>query len=271
MGLQAPQNSFATWKMGLYTSDGAIGLNLNKGLQWYYELEEISGVRFDSSLDLLDLTQAGTVAQGTGILGDAASFNGSAVNKLSHVFDSHYDLSSTDFTLTGWVFLADKTTDRAILYMGNGSSANADRMIEIKYVQAADEIAVFLSNGIGQDGIALDIGGSIPTNEWIFWSVRFNNTTQLLEFSLNGLPFTSITSAVIPQNTGDQSFVLGNKVTDSDAMAGRIDEVGGWDRRLTDQEITFLFGPGRPTFSSTLEDDEGNVLEDDEGNALVAL
>jgi len=127
MGLQSAENSLRNFKLGLFVSQAGIAENLKSGLLWYYQLEELTGIRLDSSLNNLTLAETGTVGTDTGVIDLAAKFSGLSTNNLSNGFDSAYVLS--DFTFTGWFNITDKTTDRMIQYIGTGVQLEPDEEI----------------------------------------------------------------------------------------------------------------------------------------------
>jgi len=276
MGLQSANNSLENFKLGLYTSgDSPPGESLLNGMLWYYKLEEASGTpRADSSLNSNSLAEGGTVASNPGVIGDAASYNGLPVNRLSNTFETIYDLSATDFTITGWINIAALDIDtKTMLYIGTGASNVIAELGLFIFYDGAGAIVCGVSNGVST-GFAATPSTGLTASTWHFINVRYNITTGDMDIQFDGNASTIATPINAPQSQGTQSLVLGNQVTDNEQMAGKIDEVGGWDRLLTDEEIAFLYNSGmanRPDFATTqpLVDDEGNTLVDDEGNILV--
>lgn len=225
-------------------------INLLNGLTFWYKLEELSGTRLDSSVNGLDLSQIGSVGQNDGIIDKCAQFNGGTA-KLIRSFDPLYDLSDTDFSITGWMNLDIAVSGHAI-YIGKGGTGSADRVINLIYLSGGNEMRFVLSNDTSTSNLlAGQISGSIPIAEWFFFCVSYNKTTKLMSLSLNNQDPVTLVSAGNPQNFGTQSLVLGNSVSDQNPLEGRVDELGMWNRVLTANECTFLFNGGsanRPPF-----------------------
>ena len=271
MTLHKPDNPFSNFKLGFFKSNGNIAQGLLEGLLWYYELGEPSGTRIDSGPNVLNLSEIGTVGQAAGIIGNAADFDG-GTEKLIHSFDSLYDFSDTDFSITGWMYLEVDVSAHAV-YMGNGGTSNANRVINLIYLSGGEEMRFVLSNDSNTINLlAGQISGSIPIAEWFFFCVRYNKTTKEMSLLLNDETPTTLIAAGNPQNLGDQSFVVGNSVSDQNPLEGRIDEVGGWDRLLTSEECTFLYNIGnanRPDLQQFVVNADGDRIVNADAEFIV--
>lgn len=237
-----------------FSDQGSI--DLCRGLDFYYGLEAASGTREDVGPNSLNLSETGTVGQVPGIISNAASFPGVGGNKLSHVFDSVYDYSAKDFTITGWVKLDTKITDQELLYIGTGGGASVDLHLDLRYITGTDSIQARISDGTTTNMLADDLGGGgIPTGEFIFLACTWNNVTKDLRLRLNGqASVLSNLPAFNIQNVGTQSFILGGKVNNSDPLDGPLDEISGYNRVLNNAELNFFYNNGngnRPIFIVT--------------------
>lgn len=231
-------------------------INLGKGLRWYYGLEAAGGTREDVGPNSLNLLETGTVGQGVGVIGNAASFPGVAGNKLSHAFDSVYDFSATDFTFTGWLKLNSKATIQAPQYIGTGGSGASAQHIEIRYNQSTDTIRCEISDGTTINAVEDGIGGTgIPAGQFVFFAVTWNTTTKDLRLRLNDQAFVAANFPLFSiQSAGTQTFTLGSTQSNANPLDGLDDEIGGWGRVLNNAEITFLYNSGagnRPAFIVT--------------------
>lgn len=241
----------------------SAGASLTDGLLWYYTLEEATGSRADSGPNLLTLSENGTVGNGPGVISNAADFPGINDNNLAHVFDSVYDLSSTDFTITLWANLTNLTSRRTFLYIGEGNPSSSDVAVLIEYRDNTDTIQFRIGSGTSNINARQDIGGSIPASEFIFVVCRWDTLTQTLEISLNNGSFDVVAAGFGIQNTGTQQFRLGTLVDGGNPHLGLVDEVGGWNRKLTESEINFLYNNGnggRPVFDFTVYHDSEMVV-----------
>lgn len=255
MGLHSAANSLENFKLGLYIKGGGTPPvdppedTLNDGLLWYYKLEEATGARVDSSTNTLSLTQGGTVTNTGGIIDNAAAYAAGTTNKLSNSFASQYDLSSGDFSITGWMYfnVLPQTAGSAmtLLYIGTFSELETEMCIRI---YASDSVNQSITVDIIESPNILHSAEIIPAgiaiNTWHFIAIRYDSATQEMEIRFDGETPTITGSFPNPLDRGTQSFVIGNMVDDFFQINGRIDEVGGWDRYITDEEINFLYSGG---------------------------
>lgn len=268
MGIQSANNSLRNFKLGLFVSGENPATSLRENLLWYYELEEAAGDRLDSSLNNLTLIETGSVGVAPGVIDLAANFPGIAANKLSKSYVPQFDFSNTDFTWSGWMYFG-AVVNSFQMYLGTADNNAADQTITLSINTASNCIRPAISNGIVDVSMDLQIAGGLPLDKWTFWVIRYNTTTGLFEGRLDNEPWTTITSVPAPHHIGTETLTLGSTTNNASPFTGRLDEIGAWDRLLTDVEVDFLALPGRPDFIAALTDDEGNILIDDEGNVLT--
>lgn len=216
---------------------------------YYYNLDENGGDRADTSGNGLTLTRELDVDQTTGVIDSAADFLdiiSSTGNRLIHAFNASYDMEK-DFTICGWAKFDGIASNKRIIYMGSESTNPALTVLDIKLVSSGPHIRAGLSNGTSIFQVTSQVGGTIPSGEFIFFAFRWNNSTLLAELRLNDQAFVTATlgSLTSINNPGDQSFSLGNAVDNNEALGdGALDEIGGWDILLTDSNIDYLYNNG---------------------------
>jgi len=240
---------------------GSPGDTLLVDLVSFYTMEEASNAtRIDSGPAGLNLTNTATVNQGTGVIDKAADFRGTSA-KLTHTFDSNYDLSDTDFAITGWMNMDADVSSHA-LYIGKGGTGEADRVVNLIYLSGGTEMRFVISPiGGGVSLLADDIGGSIPIGSFFFFCISYNKTTKVMSLILNGQAPVTLVATGNPINFGNQSFVVGNSVSDQNPLVGRVDEVGFWRREITIAECAFLYNSGagnRPNITVSLNVTNGD-------------
>lgn len=211
----------------------------------YYKMEESSGSdRIDSTANGLDLSENTAVAKATGIVGDAADFDGVDGNRLDHVFNSLYDLSSTDFTLTYWINFDATGGNLRIFSISLNGTGTSDICIDNIYSLSTDTITFRVSDGTTRTSAVDDIAGTIPTATWIFVACRWNTTTETMDLRLNAQSDVTANPTHGIQSPGTQTYNVGAAPNDIQAVNGKIDEMGFWRRRLTDAEVTELYNSG---------------------------
>jgi hypothetical protein len=197
----------------------------------YWNLQETAGTRFDSTANSNNLTDNGSVGSSTGIVGDAANFDGT--NTLSLASNSAVTLDgTTDFTIAGW-FKTSSTATQTIVGKEIASST-------------ASEYLLFVTSGtnlywrVGNSSGTL-IKSGLSTGSWNFFVAQYDTSTGDIGLSVNGGSF--ITTAATPFTITD-AFYLGSRDNSSLFFNGLLDEVGIWKRLLTLLEITGLYNSG---------------------------
>jgi uncharacterized protein YycO len=80
-------------------------------------------------------------------------------------------------------------------------------------------------------------------NQWHHAVVTFDNTNNIVRLFIDGVQITTLSTTSNPDNTGTQPLRIGENSQSPlgpDAFIGQLDEVGVWNRALTNAEITNL-------------------------------
>lgn len=271
MGIQSDSNSLRNFKLGLFVKAGNPADSLNDGLMWYYPLEAATGDRIDSGLGKLDVAQTGTVTNSVGVIGNAATFPGANGNLLSRAFNAIDDLSATNFSMSGWFQASALGSNQEIVYMGTGNRSAGAMVLDIRFFSSQNKIEFAVSDGSSTN--VLSPSTTIPVDTWVFWCVRYNFVTKKMELRLDGNAFESeINPNGALHSPGTQQLVIGSHLSGNVATCC-IDEVGGWNRLITDKEVDYLYSGGsggRPDFTAIETDELGNILTDELGNVFIA-
>jgi hypothetical protein len=100
----------------------------------------------------------------------------------------------------------------------------------------------------GSSRLRTIIGGSAiltnclnPYSNWTHWIITFNN--GILKSYINGTPSDSnlTSSSTIQQNLNDLVFGYATSGSSNTWLNGQLDDIGIWNRALTQQEITALY------------------------------
>lgn len=223
---------------GYYNPQPAAGgaSGLLTGLLAYYKLTEDSGNRLDSSGNGLTLSPANAPTSGLGKIG-----SGMAVNGVNQHADSSGNIAidyTTPFTITFWAFPA--------VFPGSGLSfgiiglpTNTPMNVTIRN---NGTITVFRF-GQNANTVTIDTTASTPLNAWTFVMIRWTPGTRLQEIGVNATtPVSQVGSAL---TTTNQSVIrVGTVSAQNSFFNGVLDEVGAWNRVLTDQEIATLYNGG---------------------------
>jgi len=211
---------------------------LTTDLVSFWELEEASGTRVDSVTGTAnDLTDEGTVTSGTGKVGTAAQFliaNGEYLWRGDNA-----GLSITgDMSVSAWVNLtaAGGTVCSKWLATGDQRSWACDSH------GASNAWRFYVSN----DGAATNVMTSAKTAStgvWYHIVLIHDATADVIKMYLNddGSPDSKAHATNIFDGIG--RFQLGSRDEVGD-LTGLLDQVGIWNRVLTDLEITQLYNGG---------------------------
>jgi hypothetical protein len=207
----------------------------------FWELEEASSTREDAH-GSNDLTDNNTVTSGTGIVGTAASLAMANSEYFSHASNASLQMGDIDFTIAMWVNLASDGTVMKILAKDSGAANAQEYAIDMPVAQfrflVDSSSATYVAQVAG--------GGGLPpaTATWHFvvgWHDAVANTVNVC--ANDGAVASTSTSGQAPV-TGASDFNIGRRQAGDFYTDGLIDQVGIWKRKLTSDEITYLYNSG---------------------------
>jgi len=207
---------------------------LPAGVLAYYKLEDAG----DSSGNGNNLTNNNSVTFVTGKVGNAASFNGS--NCLSLAADLIEGQPAV--TIAGW-FNVNSWNGGDNYVLGQSTGDNSGMSIELIGWNSGEVAGVYTMNG-GDHNAIFTSSGAISTGTWYFFAIRFDGTT--FDFGINGSSLGTITTSG-PLNNPSAPVQLGADRNTGGSLDGLLDEIGIWNRSLTDGEITELYNGGTGT------------------------
>ena len=205
------------------------------GLYAYWTLDEVSGVRYDVSGNGFDLTENGTIGSSTGIISNAASFVGSWYNYLTN---SSFEITAgSDFTVCGWINLNSAGFQEIIGEWYGGYAGN----FVITYGENSNDslgFRVITSNGDRYVYV------ETPINEWVFFAMRWKNGVKL-EAKINNSAWHVLADNGTLNGKDWTTFMIGaGESYGYYATNALVDEVGVWNRRLNEGEISYLYNSG---------------------------
>lgn len=231
----------------------APGYTLTDGLQAYWNLNETGGTRADSlgSSDLTPINGPGYTITGT--VGNAAGFEGSASMYLKHADNTALSVGAGEsLTLLAWVYLEP----------GHQTAGTYPHVISKSSGAGGQEYGLFY--GVTEQGFALAAypDGTVGSEHNVFVSVagasqiedvgwflvaRYNATAQTLSLQVRDLE-GGVYSDTVPYTLGipdgANDFNLGGRLVAGQYWSGAIDEVGVWNRAISDAEIDMIYGSG---------------------------
>ncbi len=223
-----------------------VSANLNSGLVAYYNFnqtgnltDQVFGI-MNSSSDTVESKTA------TGINNNAWEFV--AVN------DDKVDMMPTNLgsmgganprTVNVWVKIDDVSTYDVVFSYGASGTGE-----EMSAAFRTDNLLSLWGSSADSPDISFTTVGGV----WYMFTAIYNGTYGFLY--VNG---TNMWNGSLTWNTATTSFVIGDRITNPGSSAnydGVIDEMGMWNRTLTDNELLELYNNGVGKFPPFVEEEE---------------
>jgi hypothetical protein len=197
--------------------------DLNDNLLGYWKLDEAAGVnRVDSTGNGRTFVESGgNVAQATGKIGNAASLTSDGPT----LTQSNIPTRVGDFTIAGWV------NPRTGVDAGGSAilTRASDFLLSWSYTPERFNWQVEQSTG------SFDIFAAVAGDVWHFVVCEYDHTGARARIKVDDGAWLSVSV------TGTPNLTAANLTLGSGTYDREIDELGVWDRLLTDTEITFLY------------------------------
>ena len=192
---------------------------LPNGLLAYWKLDEESGVRVDATGNGNDLSDTNAVGFDLGKFGNAAGFDGT--NSLTAA--SPIIAGDANFTIAAWI---------------NPSEFNSYNIVASSFPLVSfglnDGYLHFYAGGPSDCN-----GDAVTVNEWSFVVFRRQGNSCFGSVNAGTVMITEATDTEAPAN-----FTIGQEANREGYFQGLIDEMGVWNRALSDAEITQLYNNG---------------------------
>jgi hypothetical protein len=207
---------------------------LANGLVAYWKMDESTGNAVDE-LSSLTLTNQGA---GTASFVPGKINNGLSTNSFDQWLGvssggTSVDLANTDVTINTWVKYAAGNSAMGIGIYGVDNTHRS-------YLFYGD--TTYLSWWGNPTTATVSWSGSTAT--WYMLTVTYNTTNGDVKFYVNGVQQDSTQTAPTGAPTGNDDLFTVGGWNGSSNFAGITDEVGVWNRQLTQAEITQLYNSG---------------------------
>lgn len=206
------------------------------GLRAYYSFN-------GNANDLSGLNNHGTVSGANltldrfGNAANAYNFNGSS----DYITSSFAPLTNAPFTISVWVKCSQISSLNPIISLGDGGGVQLQRLyFAASYLgTGSPAIGTAGANAISSNQIGVTAGA------WIHLAVTCNSyAANDVIYYINGVAYTQNTQGGtnVPLPTNTAPFAIGKHTVNAgtDYFQGKIDDLGIWNRVLTQQEILDL-------------------------------
>lgn len=236
---------------------------LADSLAAYWNLDEATGDRIDSTGNGNTLASTNGVGSTVGKNGDAAKFISAADQYLSIDDNTTINLAGRDWSMSLWVKFDALTNDEPNDYVGicsKGDGTNDGWGMSLFYRPSLNRIELKISDGslgTGVSGYSLraDNFGGISTGTWYHLIVTFTESNRAVTLSVNGTENTGTSTYEVYDPAGAGNFSLGRAFAITRySMSGAIDGVGIWTKVLSSDEKTALYNSGAGISRPSSED-----------------
>ena len=216
---------------------------LTDNLQGYWDLDEESGTRADSTANGNTLQDANTVLFGTGIIDNAADFEEANDERLTitDAAQTGLDIAGSDMTVSMWVKMESQPPGGNQIMFLQKSPQSGNEGYAITY---HDTLGLrFAINNGGNE--TKRFTKDFTNGTWFHIVCRYTLSSKEFSVWFDGVEQTPQTGTKVGASDNSDDFVIGADATVSaPTMDGLIDEVGIWDSALTDEEIGQLYNDG---------------------------
>lgn len=212
------------------------GGTLLSGLQAYFKLDESSGDVTDSIAGLVG-TNSGSSSV-AGVQGNARSFGGTDYIQVPQ--STRLDLTG-EWSWAGWIYPTNVSSIQTIMTKGTSTGSSGHQWILYINANAGGDVTLTLANGEG----ANTPGGVLTQNAWNHIVVTLTGGATPAIW-VNGVA-QSVTETITGTGGGpitDSSYIGRHSAVTGRYFTGRVDELGLWNRKLTNAEIGDLYNAG---------------------------
>ncbi|MEO1063759.1 MAG: LamG-like jellyroll fold domain-containing protein [Actinomycetota bacterium] len=220
-------------------------MSLLTDLVAHWKLNETSGTRADSH-GSNDLTDNNTVGSASGKLGNAADFESTNNEYLSHADNADLATGDFDWTVTAWFRL--ESLPSAVGDTGGivTKHKDGDEKEFIVAVSTGEDKPLIRLFALGGSTIATATwGAAVSTGTWYFVEAYHDAANNEIGIAINnGTHVTAPTGGTASARKTDVLWQIGSLGNGSSFLDGRVDSVSRWDRLLTSQERSDLYNSG---------------------------
>ena len=204
----------------------------------YYKLDESSGNAIDSVASF-DLTNNNTAAYASGKINNAVDFGSGNTNKSLTRADNLGITGDEALTISGWVKLNDEIAADEWEFFGHSDDSANPNYINLRYSYNGGTRRLGISTGFSLNSLYEITLGTANWYHLIITRDASNNTELFVNSVSQG------TGSDAAQDVNANAFAIGQTAESSDKFSSvLVDEVGVWNRVLTQAEIEVLYNGG---------------------------
>ncbi len=227
------------------TSSASTGSSLRVNLGAFWNLDETSGNRADSSYHANTLTDTNSVSYAVGKQGNGATFVSASSQHLSIADNSSLTLGSTDFSISLWVKFNSLVNNGLNDYLGiiSKGGGGAAYSFSIQYRPLTAQLQLQIYNGGTTYALWASTFGAMTIDTWYHVIVAYRDSNKATSISVNGTENTGTSTVALTDSS--YGFSLGRAYYSNTYNSNsEIDCVGYWKKVLSSTEKTALYLSG---------------------------
>lgn len=228
-------------------------MGLLDGLVLYYKCDETSGLRADAHSGGLDMAITGTVGSAAGKIGLGVDGTGSSSNFLDRVSTAALLFGDGPFTISGWqnIGTGEDVQDQPIFTVFN--TTGNQRCYQLYWDNSASRYRFVVSgDGTNTDQAVATWGSATALNVFLHAVGIHDPDANEIKLSINNNPFVTAAHSTGSFASSTARPGLGSSGSGTVVGLAVVDEIGVWDRILTDAELANL--QAAPPFSTFTSD-----------------
>ena len=222
----------------LVLTSGVLAIDLREGIIGYWSADQYTGTTIISEFGVNGSVSNTSVLGGEGIIGEGLDFT----------TGNHHAILGTDYpdfefvTLNTWIkFPATVKADSHPIFFERPSGSGALRFgIIMRRGGTGDTFTFWVHNPT----LSTQVDLTEYVDEWVMATINFNSTSQTAKFYLNAEEVASINDIEVIETEGSYLYAGWRKASTQSYYDGLTDEIGLWNRTLTQEEITLLYNEG---------------------------
>lgn len=208
----------------------------------HWSCDEISGVRYDSTVSSNDLTDNNTVSYQTGLLNNACDFELTNSEYLSITDASQSGLEPSDFSASFWLYRESTGNTNTVLSKWGAGSAQY-----IIWINTSDYFYLkTYPDGTNNNDFYFNSYNGVGSGAWYHVVITFDSTKKISQQWVNGSYKQTVYNASAGFSNQSSDFRLGSYTTNDGFFDGLIDEITFFNSVLSTSTIESLYNSGTP-------------------------
>jgi len=204
----------------------------------WYDMDEASGTRYDSTASNLDLTDVNTVGTMAGKYGNAAYAVKANNEKLTNT--SFTNINAGSWTIASWVYLHEVTAWQRFFVLSQGTTG----ILMPSYISST-QLYIEMKDSSSTIKIDRPAGLFLTIDQWDFFTIHYDASTRKISMSVNGgALYTSAAALTGTQYTMSALYLNANEFGSTNLFTSGWDGFGVWERVLLSEERTWLYNAG---------------------------